>query len=249
MGANRGRGNVRTAKLVDWIDGAGDTPSRPLPTLVREDSLIVLEALLIASAFGSTAAPRVPVAIDSAVAVLASVEPAPADTGLLRFIRIPIDTPPPRTRPRAIQVSDWYSRRLTIHRYVAYGTIPVFARAVDRGQSAAPGEPSGAGMGESYPPRRRDDAGRDVHREYGDWRLELVGFEGAFSAPRSSHGPRIYNDRVRCRVLIYGSQALQRRRNQQLGASPASPGGANFDGRYGGERNRNEDLEQITNPK
>ena len=87
----------------------------------------MFEALLIASAFGSIAAPRVPVATDSAITVLAAAEPAPADTGLLRFIRIPIDTPPPRTRPRAIQVSDWYSRRLTIHRYVAYSTIPVFA--------------------------------------------------------------------------------------------------------------------------
>jgi hypothetical protein len=37
-----------------------------------------------------------------------------------------LDTPITR-RPRAIEVSDWYSRRLTIHRYVAYGTIPVFA--------------------------------------------------------------------------------------------------------------------------
>jgi len=86
-----------------------------------------LIAFLIAGVFGSTAAPRAPVAIDSVIAIGASVEPAPADTGLLRFIRIPIDTPPPRSRPRAIQVSDWYSRRLTIHRYVAYGTIPVFA--------------------------------------------------------------------------------------------------------------------------
>jgi hypothetical protein len=89
----------------------------------------VLEAFLIAGVFGSTAAPRAPIAIDSVIAMAVSAEPAPPDTGLLRFIRIPIDTPPPapRGRPRAVQVSDWYSRRLTIHRYVAYGTIPVFA--------------------------------------------------------------------------------------------------------------------------
>ncbi|MEP6494641.1 MAG: hypothetical protein ABJF01_18290 [bacterium] len=30
-------------------------------------------------------------------------------------------------RRKAVEVSDWYSRRLTIHRYVAYATIPVFA--------------------------------------------------------------------------------------------------------------------------
>jgi hypothetical protein len=39
----------------------------------------------------------------------------------------PVDTPPPRPRPKIVEVSEWYSRRLTIHRYVAYSTIPVFA--------------------------------------------------------------------------------------------------------------------------
>lgn len=47
------------------------------------------------------------------------------DTGISRWIRFPTDTP--HTRPRVIEVSDWYSRRLTIHRWVAYGTVPVFA--------------------------------------------------------------------------------------------------------------------------
>jgi hypothetical protein len=37
----------------------------------------------------------------------------------------PLDTP--RTRRRAVELSEWYGRRLTIHRYVAYATIPVFA--------------------------------------------------------------------------------------------------------------------------
>lgn len=32
-----------------------------------------------------------------------------------------------RPRPKVVEVSDWYSRRLTIHRYVAYSTLPVFA--------------------------------------------------------------------------------------------------------------------------
>ena len=41
--------------------------------------------------------------------------------------RLSIPTDTPRARPRVIEVSDWYSRRLTIHRYTAYGTIPVFA--------------------------------------------------------------------------------------------------------------------------
>jgi hypothetical protein len=32
-----------------------------------------------------------------------------------------------RARRKAVQVSEWYSRRLTIHRYVSYAVIPVFA--------------------------------------------------------------------------------------------------------------------------
>jgi hypothetical protein len=51
------------------------------------------------------------------------------DTALARLLAIPApaDTHRVRPRPRAIETSDWYSRRLTIHRYVAYATIPVFA--------------------------------------------------------------------------------------------------------------------------
>jgi hypothetical protein len=32
-----------------------------------------------------------------------------------------------RRRPHAIEVSEWYGRRLTIHRALSYATIPVFA--------------------------------------------------------------------------------------------------------------------------
>jgi hypothetical protein len=47
------------------------------------------------------------------------------DTLLAGLVMAPADTH--RVRPRAIETSEWYSRRLTIHRYVAYATIPVFA--------------------------------------------------------------------------------------------------------------------------
>jgi hypothetical protein len=40
----------------------------------------------------------------------------------------------PRRRKKAVQVSEWYGRRLTIHRYVAYSTIPVFAAQWVAGQ-------------------------------------------------------------------------------------------------------------------
>jgi len=33
----------------------------------------------------------------------------------------------PRPRPKVVEVSEWYSRRLTVHRYIAYSTVPVFA--------------------------------------------------------------------------------------------------------------------------
>jgi hypothetical protein len=32
-----------------------------------------------------------------------------------------------RKRPKVVELSDWYYRRLTLHRYVAYSTLPVFA--------------------------------------------------------------------------------------------------------------------------
>lgn len=66
---------------------------------------------------------------------------APADTGvvargdsiagpvqsvLVSGVRIADDTVPVRRR-RAIEVSDWYERRLRIHRYGAYAVIPLFA--------------------------------------------------------------------------------------------------------------------------
>ncbi|HEX8944735.1 MAG TPA: hypothetical protein VF785_16465 [Gemmatimonadaceae bacterium] len=43
----------------------------------------------------------------------------------LDSVLVPADTP--HTRPRVVEISDWYNRRLTIHRWVAISTIPVFA--------------------------------------------------------------------------------------------------------------------------
>jgi hypothetical protein len=43
---------------------------------------------------------------------------------------VPSDTPPPapspRPRARAVEVSDWYGRRLTLHRRLSYAVIPLF---------------------------------------------------------------------------------------------------------------------------
>ena len=54
------------------------------------------------------------------------IRPAIVADSVVSLAQAPVDTPRTR-RPRAIEVSDWYSRRLTIHRYVAYATVPVFA--------------------------------------------------------------------------------------------------------------------------
>lgn len=48
------------------------------------------------------------------------------------LVAAPSDTPPPppaRARPRvqAVEVSEWYNRRLTIHRWLSYTSYPVFA--------------------------------------------------------------------------------------------------------------------------
>lgn len=85
---------------------------------------MVVLALLV-GAIASTSAPRAAVPADtSGSAAIGPEGKQAADTGVARFLRVPIDTP--RTRPRAVEISDWYARRLTIHRWVAYGTVPVF---------------------------------------------------------------------------------------------------------------------------
>jgi hypothetical protein len=61
-----------------------------------------------------------PVRTDSVPAIVSTI-----DSSAKSAFLAPLDTP--RTRRRAVEVSEWYSRRLTVHRYVAYATIPVFA--------------------------------------------------------------------------------------------------------------------------
>lgn len=54
------------------------------------------------------------------------------DTVTIVTSQIPLDTI--KRRPKAVEVSEWYGRRLTIHRWVAYGTLPVFAAQWAAGQ-------------------------------------------------------------------------------------------------------------------
>lgn len=38
-----------------------------------------------------------------------------------------VDTPPSRARPQVVEVSEWYERRLTLHRRLSYTVLPLFA--------------------------------------------------------------------------------------------------------------------------
>ena len=75
----------------------------------------VVLALLVAVTAGSdtTRAPAPDSVSGPVQSSLAAAALAPGDTV--------------RRRPRAIEVSDWYERRLRIHRYGAYATYPLFA--------------------------------------------------------------------------------------------------------------------------
>lgn len=53
--------------------------------------------------------------------IAAQLAAAPVDTTM------PPPSPPGQGRPRAVEVSDWYSMRLTLHRRTAYAIVPMFA--------------------------------------------------------------------------------------------------------------------------
>src|SRR5215211_3028151 len=64
----------------------------------------------------------------SALALMLAAAPAAAqaqDTAGQAGVVAPTDTV--RRRPRAVEYSDWYGRRLTIHRYGSYVMLPLFA--------------------------------------------------------------------------------------------------------------------------
>jgi hypothetical protein len=86
----------------------------------------VLSLIIGVTGIGLTADSIAPDAASQGSAAVVTSSGPMGDTTLVRLLTAPVDTPR-RIRPRAIETSDWYSRRLTIHRYVAYATIPVFA--------------------------------------------------------------------------------------------------------------------------
>lgn len=68
--------------------------------------------------------------------------PRPLSPEMVLGIETPVDTP----RTVAIEYSDWYYKRLTIHRYASYATIPLFILQYASGQNLMnhPGEGSWA---------------------------------------------------------------------------------------------------------
>ena len=60
-------------------------------------------------------------------AVVGRADSVARDTSLTQRVSPLVTVDTPRVRPRAIEVSDWYGRRLTIHRSLSYAVIPVFA--------------------------------------------------------------------------------------------------------------------------
>ena len=86
---------------------------------MRLSALLPVLCIVGAVPLAGQAAPCAPgcqVAIPPGLTIADSVPTAPAD---------PADTT--RRRTRSVEVDDWYYRRLTLHRWVSYATIPVFA--------------------------------------------------------------------------------------------------------------------------
>ena len=90
-------------------------------------------ALLIAIAGPSGPVDTGRVAVDPPVTAVASVDPLadPLGAGVPTRLELPLslqitgDTTP-RRRRKSVEVSEWYERRLRIHRYGAYTMIPLF---------------------------------------------------------------------------------------------------------------------------
>jgi hypothetical protein len=112
-------GPVDTARVAPALpDSSARVASGLLDTTVRVASVLFDSTVRVA-----------PVLFDSTVRVVSGVDSvAAAITSRLELpvsLRLEPDTVP-RRRRKAIEVSDWYERRLRIHRYGAYATLPLF---------------------------------------------------------------------------------------------------------------------------
>ena len=113
---------------------------------------------------------------------------------------VPVDTPVTR-RPKAIQYSDWYNRRLTVHRIGSYTMLPLLRRGVVAGAESS----SGSGPAEldaGYAPSRRGRDRRAVHREHGHRCLEPVGFPPRAGGKNATIPPRVRDAWLRRRFRV-----------------------------------------------
>ena len=123
--------------------------------------------------------------------------PAPADT-------VAADTV--RRRPRAIEYSDWYYRRLTIHRYASYAMLPVFAGEYVYGQKLLKARTDAVGgRGD-----RISDTDRGIHQLFAGGVAVLFGVNtltGGWNLYESRHDPSGRALRVTHSLLLLTSDA------------------------------------------
>src|SRR5260221_3794684 len=89
---------------------------------------------------------------DTTMEPAAQTPVGPTVTGLAVAVRVPDDTV--RRRRRAIEVSDWYERRLRIHRYGSYLVYPLFAAQAIAGNQIIKDPRVAPGRGKNTHPAR-----------------------------------------------------------------------------------------------
>ena len=117
---------------------------------------------------------------------------------------VPADTT--RRRPRAIEYSDWYARRLLVHRYASYAMLPVFVGEYVYGQKLL-NERTDAFDG------RRDrisDGDRSIHQVFAGAVATLFGVNtitGLWNLYDARHDPAGRKLRVAHTVIMLASDA------------------------------------------
>jgi hypothetical protein len=161
----------------------------------------------------------VPMARDSVI--------GPVQTSLASAVRTVQDTIP--RRRRAIEVSEWYERRLRIHRYGAYAIFPLFAAQALAGNEIF------------KDPHNAPDWAKTTHRVgatglatiftlntvTGLWNLWD---SRAATQGRTSHGACTPDARFRRRLHVRGRQAVRRGREQRGEAARAPRVGVRLHG-------------------
>ena len=121
---------ARRGVCLPWVSLSGSESCRARhPNNYRERHMLLFAQLVVTGA-QAAALFRTP---DSTAWRLTRSSPA-AEVNLAAPALAPVDTPPPR-RPRAIEYSDWYYTRLTIHRIGSYTMLPLFAAEWSLGQN------------------------------------------------------------------------------------------------------------------